>query len=515
MDYYRELLTDDPFRRSQRDRPGDSADENDKGDLFGLRQRPRHLRVLVDRESLGDPAEAEEAETAKVLEALLTRFNTVDRLFIDMSKVNDPNTDERTPDVVHLRDYTEHKGWASFPGPQYGYQIIYSKGNTLETNGNLSPEPQLIQNLFGFAGEGGPHLQEVSAEEIQRHVLLTQTGRKVADLIVSESPLALRTDIPANYDANVFSRSQAIPIIAHYLRSQQIYILDPTWSSMAGSRKVFYHSAVYAMAGMINYWEAKANYVMFTQPRYRTDCNEMIGRLIRALKAFDDLRFHLGALQTSDSYDDVADCVDRVLWSLCGAVDVIARSLHYALQLPGDAKHAKLHGNWYRDKFRPTYSHAAGISQVDRMQAALATVFILRNTIHYRALRAGGVMNEPAPYVGMDRGRVQLLIPNDIYNLIDASERSRWGIEDLDTGSSEPATADLATVSSAAIDAVFSFLDQLCGMISFEGIQGKDEVLKLDVFTVLRDNHKGAAMVRRLMGFRTTESETMGTPYST
>ncbi len=52
IDYYREVMTDDPFRRSERENQGDSAGEDDKGDLFGLRQRPRRLRVLIDRESL-------------------------------------------------------------------------------------------------------------------------------------------------------------------------------------------------------------------------------------------------------------------------------------------------------------------------------------------------------------------------------------------------------------------------------------------------------------------------------
>jgi hypothetical protein len=339
----------------------------------------------------------------------------------------------------------------------------------------------------------------------------TQTGCKVADMVVSESPVALRADISADYDANVFSRSQAIPIVAHYLRSQQIYILDPRYNRYSGTRKVFYHSAVYALAPNIQAWEAKAKTVI--QPTYSLNCHEMIGRLIRALKALDDLRFHLGALQTSDSYDDVADCVDRILWSLCGAVDVIARSLHYALQLPGQARHAKLHGDWYRDKFRPAYSHATGISNVDSMQAALATVFELRNAIHYRALRASGAMNEPAPYVGRDRGRVRLLIPNDVYNRIDADERSRWGFEEIDTGFGMCATADLATVSSSAVDAVFCFLDQLCRMVALDKIEDKDEGLERDVYAV-PDGSDTAAIVRRLIGFHTTESAAMGTPLS-
>ena len=130
MDYYRELLTDDPFRRSQRERDGDNADEEDKGDLFGLRQRPRHLRILVDRESFSEPSNPDEIETNRILDALIRRHDCIDLLAVDMSKVNDPENDDRTPGVVHLRDYTEHKGWASYPGPQYGYHIVYSKSRT-------------------------------------------------------------------------------------------------------------------------------------------------------------------------------------------------------------------------------------------------------------------------------------------------------------------------------------------------------------------------------------------------
>jgi hypothetical protein len=150
MDYYREVLADDPFRRSEREREAESADENDKGDLFGLRRRARHLRILVDRESLMEPSSAEEIETHQILEALTRRQGCIEVLSIDMSKMNDPDDNDRTPDVVHLRDYTAHKGWASLPGPQYGYRIVYSTGTTVETNGNISPQPQLFQNLFGL-----------------------------------------------------------------------------------------------------------------------------------------------------------------------------------------------------------------------------------------------------------------------------------------------------------------------------------------------------------------------------
>ena len=183
---------------------------------------------------------------------------------------------------------------------------------------------------------------------------------------------------------------------------------------------------------------------MFDDYRYIADCHEIIGRLIRALKALDDLRFHLGARQTLDSYDDAADCVDRILWSLCGAVDVAARSLHHALKLPGSERKAKFHGDWYSDKFRPAYDQAMGISNVDHTQRALATVFTLRNTVHYRSLSAAGAVKEPAPYVGKERGRVRLLILSDVYEEIDPADHARWGIEQTAT-TMLPAAADLAT----------------------------------------------------------------------
>jgi hypothetical protein len=331
-----------------------------------------------------------------------------------MSQINEPDDgSDRTPNVVHLRDYSDQQGWASLPGPAFGYRICFRRGSTREVNGNLHPGPQLVQNLLAFAEHGGPHLAELSAQDLRKHVILTQAGRKVADLVISESAAASRKDIQANYDANVFSRAEAIPIIAHYLRTQQIYVLSPLWNQVS-NRKTFYHSAVYAMLPSFGYWEAKLRSVI--DSRYVADTRQMIGRLIRALKAFDDLRFHLGALQTIDSYDDAADCVDRILWSLCGAVDVAARSLHVALKVAGPSRNAKFHGDWYAKNFRPVYSNAVGVGNVDRTQAALATVYKLRNTIHSHALSAAGASSAPTLYVGKEYGRVRLLIPRDVYD---------------------------------------------------------------------------------------------------
>ena len=139
--------------------------------------------------------------------------------------------------------------YAVLPNP------IRWKSRTRETVGNISPQPQQFQNWFGFAEDGGPKLVDISAEDISRHVLLTQLGRKVADIVRSESAVARRTDLPANHEVNVLTRAQAIPIIAHYLRTQQIYLMHPIYNKLAANRQVWYHSAVYAMAPRISYWD--------------------------------------------------------------------------------------------------------------------------------------------------------------------------------------------------------------------------------------------------------------------
>ncbi|MCU1701119.1 MAG: hypothetical protein JWR34_7182 [Mycobacterium sp.] len=61
---------------------------------------------------------------------------------------------------------------------------------------------------------------------------------------------------------------------------------------------------------------------------------------------------------------------------------------------------------------------------------------------------------------------------------------------------------DLATVAATALDVVFSFLDHLCGMLAFEAILDKDEVLKLTEYTVIKDGRDVAARIRQMIGSR-------------
>ena len=51
-----------------------------------------------------------------------------------------------------------------------------------------------------------------------------------------------------------------------------------------------------------------------------------------------------------------------------------------------------------------------------------------------------------------------------------------------------------------------------CHSVEYGTPRASDSV---DVFTVLKDGRRMAAMIRRMIGFTTTESEALGVPYDT
>jgi hypothetical protein len=477
VDYYRELNLDDPFRKNERENPS----AKDDGDLYGLRPRARRLRVLLDIESLKQPSAYAERETNAILGALL-QDDLVRGWRIDMSKVNQPEDEnEAEHGTVYLHSNKPGSmGPYGAPGPSYALRVITDDKNRSFTS--ISPFIDIMKDIKDL-DERGPKAVGVTPDDVFRNVLLTKTAQQTKmDIVVSQAITVGRTDIPSNYQANVFTPGQAIQIIAHYLRTQQTYLLNPGPPRYIGSRRAFYQNAVCAMAPRIWHWLGGCQHSL--DSRYLHDTREMIGRLNRALKAFDDLLFHMGSFPNSESFDDIGDCIDRVLVSLCGAVDVMARSLHHALRLSDTARNAKLHNKrWYTQNIGSIYANANGIQQLDDAQELLETVFWLRNTIHSTALQATGASSEPASYVEVGRGRMNLIVPHDTYQDLSQDERTAWGlsvVQHPETGNNV-AAADLAMVAETALNRVFRFLDRLCWVASFEQVPNCADLMGLDV----------------------------------
>lgn len=486
MKLFRELTQDDPFRRQTRSRG--ASPSKDDGDLFTLRPSPRKLRILTDCESLTQRLDYLDSHLGAFYD-----YENIEHLSIRMSEFGKAESSSKRGDrgFVQVKDVTAHKGDFAYPGQQFSWHIVdpqkkFDGSQVMERRGNLSPAPQLAESL-GALRDGALEGAGVDQDDITRAVLLAEVGRSMGfDLIISESVTVGIDVLPANDRANVVTRAEALPIVGHYMRTQQQYVANAV-SRMVMSRKDYYSTTVTSLAAGTSWWRMKCQQASGTDiaagNRYSADAESLIDRLSRALRSRDNLFASIGALQTEDVRDDGADALDHALVSLCGAVDVMARSIHAARWLKGSERNAKLHvDNGYK-ALLSAYDAVPGRDALDEKQKLLGVVFQLRNTIHSRTLAAITslrVTGRGLPTVGI--GRLDVVIPEE------AAESMRdpavgglafWGAHDI--GDRPLVVADLPHLLDQCFRAVFEFLDSLCRVVAATAVMDGDPVLSLEV----------------------------------
>jgi hypothetical protein len=457
---------------------------------------------LLDDDSLTTTLEA---DVAGIIVGLLS-YGDVEVTHLHMNKIGNPppsGCPAPTSEVI-VSDTSGKTGWAAFPGPSYGYRMFDADGEWCES-GSLSPGVQMEQSAFArlYSELPGDTPAPLPEAEENRALLLAEIARAIrTDIVISETTANGRRDVYAYHRANTFTRAESIPVIAHYLRIQHKYLTDPARHASI-NRRGFYQESVAALAPHIWHWLAKCERAATVLPPalvYLEECRAMIGRLLRTLKVKDEFIFYLGSHQSHEVMDDAADCMDRILVSLCGAVDVAARSMHKALQVNGNDFTAKLHNtDWYKKKFRPTYAHVSSIDELDALQARLTVVFELRNTIHSLALEAMGSIGPTVNFFKEDRGRLNVRIPERSATAMrnGMGGLARWGAREI----GQHVIADAATMVNACIRSVFEFLDHLCAIVSFEQIWDRDKVLQENIISAgsaLGPEHQ--KILRKLLG---------------
>lgn len=309
MELYRELTHDDPHRRSARGRG--ASPTKDEGDLFTLRPSPRKLRILIDVEAWTDDR--------PLIDELLhgyMAYENIEVLRVRMSQVKLPDhEDSREVGFVRVRDVTEHKGRFSYPGPRYGWSIDterpkFDGSKTLGQHGSVSPQPELFRSLAAYDGFSDEQREGLTVDDVERAVLLAEIARAIDyDLVISETKTTGRRDIPANDRSNVVTRADALPIIAHYMRRQQIYVVNPVGRGTM-NRKGYYMETVAALAPGIWHWLVKCQRSALFVPssqRFVADCESLIDRLARALRARDELIASVGESGAGRVGGDVVD----------------------------------------------------------------------------------------------------------------------------------------------------------------------------------------------------------------
>jgi hypothetical protein len=490
MRVFRELTHDDPHRKSTRSRGANPT--KDEGDLFTRRPSSRKLRVLLDVETLSDKRPWADEH----LRALL-KYDNVEGMLVAMSKVTQKWTDDMQsrPGYVQVCDTTDKQGSSSYPGPRYSWKIKdpshkFDGSTTLERSGGFSPEQELIR-AKRLWNDGAFDGLKVTEDDLSRAVLLTELARDMDyDLVISESATADLAVVPANDRVNVVTRAQAVPIIAHYLRTQQHYLVNAVKRVEMG-RRDYFAVGVGALAEGIVWWQGKCHQARLHSDdgeRFVDDAATLVDRLSRALRSRDALIASIGAIQTRDVIDDGADALDHCLVCLCGAVDVLARSLHVAQQLPGEERFAKLHPpNGYR-ALVDAYGDADGIDELETLQRRLNVVFSLRNSIHSRALAAiASLRQTPMGIPAVNVGQIDIVIPT--YAAAEMNKDQSGGLDFWDARHlvDDIVVVDLMTLVDRCFRVTLEFLDHLCRMISATSILDKDPVLTLPVTGIRRD----------------------------
>ncbi|QIX54000.1 hypothetical protein [Rhodococcus sp. DMU1] len=473
MRIFRELHQDgdDPIRRNERQTLSPTKDE---GDLFAHRPSPRKIRVLLDVESLPEDT----SPAVQLFEALIGHPR-VFRLDVEASTIT--STEHTVPapaGLLTVRDTTAVAGDFKYPGAQYSWSINdenpHPDGSTTQAaRGSTHPHKQIyetMQTLDRLAAQG--HTADFGMDDAVTYAVLAEVTRGAGfDLLISEAPVTAARFLPMHERVVVVSRAEAVPIIAHYLRRQHVFLTGPRLKR-THSRHDYYAEAVHSLAPALRGWEARVTGASGVSSevtgevwsRYRT----VVSRLARALECRDDIIWSLGSYLTTPVLEDCMDDFDHLLLLLCGAADVVARALHVALGLPRkDARSAKLHDvRWYTAHVEARYgvesAESAAIAELSRLQWDVRVIFELRNSIHNVQIQPALVIG---PLLEPDEPRGEAPfgahITSDIAARIDKigpEIAKEWGFHPAFAGGS---TADLWTLADKAVETTFRFLDLL------------------------------------------------------
>lgn len=470
---FRELIQngDNPHRRNHREAPSPTKDE---GDLFIHRPSPRKIRILLDVEHLPEDC----SESAQIFNALL-KHPRVFSLDVDVSTVTStsyPTPPERGK--ISIRDVTADTGAFAYPGRQYGWSIddtdAHPDGSsTMARRGSSHPDMQIYETAQAYRQLDPQQRAGFQEDDAVAQAIVAEVARDAGfDLLISESPASVCRYLPVHDRAVVLSRTEAVPVIAHYLRRQHIFLAQPFVNGYYHSRHDFYGQSVHALAPSMRGWEDRFGLPFFggataVQSRYVT----AVSRLSRALESRDDIIWSLGCQLTQAVRDDCLDDFDHLLLMLCGGIDVLARALHLALGLPPEnVRYAKLHSSasdsWYAtnvvERYRDSPAEKTALAELGRLHKDVRVVFELRNSIHNVQIQSTYLpLAAPGSPILRSESSFPVHVTDDIVSKIkeiNPSLMAEWGLREL---ASQGAVADIWNLTEKAVAVTFQFLNLL------------------------------------------------------
>lgn len=285
----------------------------------------------------------------------------------------------------------------------------------------VTPQPQggLASHLVTWSngesiGQSAVHGDWLSAASIDTQTKAyasldpdDATTRRSADALAALAAQSLKADLfitCREYLHRVTSQlalgvtfcapAEALALIGLYLRSQGIFLIckDPGSKSTYSFNKGLYYwvgTRELLPEGWRWYTACVAHSVQGPDDLIYLG-GAVFQRVVRVLRARDDLLRAMNQAQDNDVADDALTALDTCLVFLVGAVDATARVAHAVLCLPPEDSNTAA---WQKDRWlRDVTAQAPGLSAVVTTGTAghdtLTILRLLRNTVHAAGLQA-------------------------------------------------------------------------------------------------------------------------------
>ncbi|MFJ7247269.1 hypothetical protein ACIQWA_21845 [Kitasatospora sp. NPDC098652] len=433
--------------------------------LFSSRASLRRVIVVADADCL-IASEADSWSPELVLSGLLTH---------DLVKLY-RYADDGPPVEIPRQDYGHYRkatpGWVELcPEDEVGddvRHVVYSDSETATVSaiiGNRAEIARAENTVKAYKELGEAAARERRAADSQA----AQVAEAVyADLFITNRPSLKETRIP--YGVTTCTPREALALLGLYFRAQGLYI---TYRCIDGRGTYTMNKGLYYWVGTRELLPAAWRWFGACAQHANGSGDQTLlhlgGSLLRrvqtALQSRDELHAAINLEQNNDTAQEVLNCLDVILVSLMGAIDVSARVAHHALSLQsGIYTAAWQKKSWLKEIEAKEGSLAATVGPNTSGRHIVTILRLLRNSVHGEALSSLSVRNLGGP-VETHMNLPQADSPEILAAMDALGGRSTWGAQEIIHGRWN---VDPATLTERLFPQVIELLNTLMGKTPVE-----------------------------------------------
>lgn len=465
---------DEPrFRFMRYVRPHRGSAGKDKGALFPIRPGLRKIRIAVDVDTLSLQSE----ELMRVLareeevEVFLLVQNSASEPREWMSELGLPQWYKFNFTTVDESPKMGDTSEVEISGYENGEIVLSTRGSFFDVYSQL--DHRVYDSLEGSGG--------ISLTDRHRAAALACAAEAIAaDVTVTNSPTAGRSDVSDNDIILSLTPSQLWPLFGHYLRVTGNQVLDYSRGSLSSGAHYVRKTRSSSIADLY------VNGINSSMPHLRSiglmavagkdqtlasSMEAITTRLARAARAVDDVLAALSNkgssdLQEQDVTEMTAEAFERMLLYLCAAMDRYARTTQWLFDQSIDLESLRRGSLTSPTELSKIigYFPTSDAKELEELGAYAEVIGKLRNRIHALPLNAGRQLSRSygsSTTVAVTLEGLAELDPNRTPLAQDQIDRlGVWNAWSDNDPSSRVYVADMATLATTLFRETLRYLEE-------------------------------------------------------